>query len=773
MSIEFAPGEDGSTEPIRLFGRLAVPALPAPTTPIIGRESELGRVVDMLDNPEIRLITLTGPGGIGKTRLGVAIAHEVPGPAAFVSLAATVDPDLLIPTIVQAVGLEPAWDTPPDLALRQALQGRELLLVLDNFEQPLTGTVALGSLLRACAGLRVLVTSRVRLGLAGEHVVPVEPLALPDRSSGNIAEASAVRLFVDRARAAHPGFVLTERNAGAVADVCRRLDGLPLAIELAAARSNLLSPEALAARLERRLNVLTGGPHDAPSRHQTMRAAIAWSNDLLGDPERRFWERLGVFAGGFTAEAAEVVGKTASEPDLDGIATLQLLIDQGLLQPAVGRDGEPQFHMLETTREFALEQMAAKNEDDVARAAHAEWFRTYAKRLEPGLMGNDPDPWFGRADADIANFRAALGWFRDSGRVAAALEMAGALAWFWTAPNYIAEGRDWYADLLARAGPDVDPALKAKAMQAAGDLAVWHGDSTAAAQLLGEAVTLWREVGDQGKIAATLRSLGSVAIDRWAFDEAAELLAEAFRLSSESGHGWDAAAAANLLGIALNELGRYAEAVRWHEEALVGWQRLGNRDHLPAALAGLGWTRFRTADYQQSRECFDAAISLSDEAGYDPLWAMVGFAAIAHHFGHTRVAAELLGAVARHRSQLGLPLRPHSTLLVERLTDDIRAAIGNAAFAVAWSDGQELGYADTIRLARAVPLPAPPASDGLSRREREVLGLLVEGASDGEIADRLFISRGTASKHVAAILDKLGATNRTAAAIAAIRRGLI
>jgi predicted ATPase/DNA-binding CsgD family transcriptional regulator len=775
-SAEFLPDE-GS--PIPMFGRLVLPNLPLPLTPLLGREREVADTVRLLQDPEVRLVTFTGPGGIGKTRLSLAVAAALPGQTAFVALAATFDPQLLAATIARELGLEFIRDLPPDAFLRYALRDQQLTLVLDNFEQLLAGATVVSELLGACPGLQAIVTSRTRLSISGEHVIPIGPLGLPQPghqpTSRDIAEASAVRLFVERARAAHPTFALTDRNAGAVATICHRLDGLPLAIELAAARSNLLSPQALAARLENRLQVLTGGPRDAPARLQTMRAAIAWSNDLLDADERTIWTRLGVFSGGFTAEAAEAVGLAAEFPGLDCLAVLDSLVGQGLLRMSANADGEPRFQMLETTREFALEQLRSANLEGSDRTAHAAWFNQFARIAGPGLMGPDSGAWFNRAEADIANIRLALGWHRDQGSIAEALELANDLAWFWTAPNYISEGRTWYDALLDLAGEDVDPAIRAVAIAAAGDLADWHTDSARAEALHEQALVLWRDLGDRSRIASTLRSLGSVAIDRFAFDRAVTLLSEAHALAVEVDDAWNAAATANLLGVTLREQGRYADAVRWHEEALVRWQRSNHRDHLPIALCGLGWAYLDLGEELRAWESYDASISLSGEheASHDSAWALVGFGALAFRIGQPATAAQLLAVAASQRAVLGLPLRPPTQSHTDKLVEDIRARLGNAAFAVAWDQGQSMSNAEAFRLARAVRVPVPNVGDGLSRREHEVLDLLVEGASDHEIADRLFISRRTASKHVAAILEKLGATNRTAAATVAHRRGLV
>jgi predicted ATPase/DNA-binding CsgD family transcriptional regulator len=779
MSMEWSHIAGDSEPPTaHPVGDPLVSNLPIPATTLIGRERAVREVLALVRDPAVRLVTLTGPGGIGKTRLALAVTHAVRA-AVFVPLAPLAGSDLIATAILQTLGVEHRDARPNEQALRSVLRERDLLLVLDNFEHLLDGASLVSDLLATCPRLTVLATSRIRLGLSGEHIVPVEPLEAPDPTDlpalETVAAASGVRLFGERARAVHPAFALTDRNAAAIATICQRLDGLPLAIELAAARSNVLSPEALAARLEHRLELLTGGPRDAPECHRAMRAAIGWSVDLLGATERALWEALGVFVGGFTAEAAEAIGQCVEGGVPEPLDTLSALVDQGLLRSIANAEGEPRFTMLETAREYALEHLASGGMEAATRDAHAHHYVAFAQVAEPGLMGTEPDLWFHRVEADIANIRAALGWLRERGRMQAALELAGALAWFWTAPNYIAEGRAVYDGLIEDAGPEVAPSVLAKVQMAAGDLADWQADTARSIALHQRALASWRAAGDRGGIARSLRCLGSSAIDRFAFDEAITLLAEARRLSLDTGDAWTAAATTNLLGVALREQGAIEDASRWHEEALRRWQQIGDRSHMPTALIGLGWCELDLARDQQAWEAFEAAIAITGDAkpDWDASWSLVGFAALAARHGQPATAARLLAATARQRRQLGLSLRPPHQARFDRLTDEARATLGSAAFAHAWSEGEAMTVAEAMQAARATSIPGAAADDGLSPREREVLARLVEGASDQEIADALFITRRTASKHVAAILEKLGASNRTSAATIAHRRGLV
>ncbi|MDX1530072.1 MAG: protein kinase, partial [Rhodothermales bacterium] len=419
-------------------------ALPAPLTSFVGREVEVERLGRLLE--AARLVTLTGPAGTGKTRLAVEAArrieHGFADGAAFVPLAPVRDPALVPSALAQALGVEASGPALPD-ALADALRGCELLLVLDNFEQVTAAAPAVGALLGACPRLRVLATSRVPLRLSGEREAPVPPLAVPEPEAtpdpdGLLAHA-AVRLFVERAQAVDPAFALTPENAAAVAALCARLDGLPLAIELAAARTKLFAPAALLARLGHRLDLLANRMHDRPARHHTLRQALAWSYDLLGPEEQRLYRRLGVFRGGCTIEAAEAVaGLDGADDVLDGLAAL---VDHSLLRTTTGADGEPRFEMLETVRTFALERLAEAGERAEAQGAHAHHVLDLAERAAPELTGAEQGTWLDRLDAEHDNLRAALDAAEADGDTGLGLRLGTALWRFWLVRGHLAEGR--------------------------------------------------------------------------------------------------------------------------------------------------------------------------------------------------------------------------------------------------------------------------------------------------------------------------------------------
>ena len=468
----------------------------APPTALVGRESELAALQALFRRPGVRLVTLTGPGGAGKTRLALQVAIELAkdfeGGAHFVALQAIRDDSLLLPAVAQALGVSQAAGQ----SLSAYLEPKELLLLLDNFEQIISGAGALAEMLARWPRVKLLVTSREPLRIAGEHVFPVPPLALPDPKRVSEAEDllryASVRLFVERATSAHPDFRVTSKNAAVIAELCVRMDGLPLAIELAAARVSLLSPVALLKRLGDRLKLLTGGARDLPQRQQTLRNTLQWSYELLEPGERTLFARLAVFAGGFTLEAAEAV----CDAEID---TLGALVDQSMIR----RTGE-RFDMLETIRDFALEQLAASGELDVFAERHAAYFEAVAERAYAQRWTDDKEG-LEELEREHDNLRAAIARLHgtDASR---ALRLTGALGWFWRLHSHFSEGRAALAQALA-AAPE-PKAARARALAAAGELAAFSGDIGAARQLLGDAITIWRNLGRTQDVANALIDLG-------------------------------------------------------------------------------------------------------------------------------------------------------------------------------------------------------------------------------------------------------------------------
>ena len=709
--------EAGASEPpraIRPTRTLAPRPLPIPPTRLVGRDTEIERIVLLFRSGDTRLITLTGQGGIGKSRLGLAVARgfarELDGRVAFLELAAVRDADLVPGAMAAQLGVPVDAGEPVASAIATAIGQEPILLVVDNWEHVIEAAPVLSLLLGRCEALWVLATSRERLRLRGEWEVRVDPLAMPEHPSDleQIAAAPAVRLFVQRASEARDGFELDESNAPVVLEIVRRLDGIPLAIELTAARARALPPEALLERLGERLQLLTEGPRDLPERLQTMRSAIAWSVDLLDAAERQLFERLSVFSGGFTIPA--VLGMLASiEPEVDALAIETLvwsLVDKSLVRPLDTSGDEPRLAMYETIRDFAAERLRERDDADRVVGAHAAYFLVLAETSEAGLTSPDPLPTMAALEREIANLRSTLRFLLDQGAVEMALRIASALAWFWTEPRFLPEGQRWLSALLndpaARAVPND---LRVRALIAAGDLAIWQSELDQAAALQGEALELLRGTGDDRKLVAVLRSLANVAMERGDFARADALLAESIDSAERAGSRWDVAASANLLGLNQTMQGAPERAIAHHRHAAEIWQELGDRIHLFDALAGLGWAQLQADQVAACARSYRDAIPLAVESG-DMLqieWCIRAAAAVAATRGNEpERATRLFSASEAMRDESGIALRVGIGEMIDQSIEEVRERLGVDRFSRGWLAGQHMNQTQALDEARLV-----------------------------------------------------------------------
>ena len=795
--------------------------IPRSLTSFIGREREVEAGSKLLTREDVRLLTLTGPGGVGKTRMALQVASSVdafPGGIWFVDLASVYDPALVAAAIARTLGIHQVTDQSIEQAIVDFLHARRALLILDNFEQIIPAGPMLTELLSSCIHLKLLVTSRVPLRVSGEHVYMVPPLALPDGTEAvpldRLLGIDSVRLFVDRARGISSDFDLTSENAAAVTEVCRRLDGVPLAIELAAARANVLTPASMLKRLDERLAVLATGPRDAPDRLRSMRDSISWSYDLLSPGERQLFRQLGVLVGSWTLDAAEAVAGSGDDRSRHVVfERLAALVDASLVRRHVeGNDDVSTYRMLVTIQAFAEELLDRSDEAEAVHHRHVAFLTDLAERTEVALYLPDGDRLIAHMRIHVPNIRKALVWLERQHDVERMLHLTGSLIMFWTIEGQLHEGRRWLERAVAL-GRTADSRRLGKALASLGFLVHMQGEEALALALCEEGMSLLEDSREVKPRFLVYTLAGLIALRTGDLDRAVESQERALDLLRTVPQlDWARYAESTLLGHLGNlavARGNIDDAERFFEQALARQRALGHApgtSHVMAShpIAGLGDVARARSDLEAARAHYRQALSLAiryhDSRAI--AYALGGVAGTLAAAGRWREASRLFGAAEAWHEQtgfhfqletmdrqraLGLPepwlradapfesgqplrnaLWSHRDVPLPPLPDPTAAA-------EQWQAGRALSIEDATALAlrdEVDPDTTAETAGGLSAREREVLKLLVEGLSDQEIGDALFISRRTVATHIRHIYDKLGVSSRASATAWAVRHGL-
>ncbi len=684
--------------------------LPSQLTGFVGRTREVEDVKQRLSAK--RLLTLTGAGGVGKTRLALRMAEglveEYLDGVWLVDLATLSDQALVLQTAASILGVREAPNYPLSETLLSFLAQKKLLIILDNCEHLTSACAAFAEMvLRRCSDVKILATSRVPLEVSGEAVWSVPPLSFPDPRRlpplETLAEYEAVKLFLERTASIQPAFTLRPDNAAPVAAICQRLDGMPLAIELAAARTSAMTVQQIASRLDDRFRLLTGGSRTALPRHQTLRGAIDWSYGLLADKERVLLRRLSVFAGGWTLEAAEGVCSDGGVEELEVLDTLTQLAFKSLI--LVGEhSGSVRYRFLETVRQYAGDRLGESDEEAAVRRRHREWYLAFAERAEQELAGPRQASWFDTVEAEHDNLRAALEWSLQAGEREAELRLATAVQEFWFVRGYMAEGRNWLEKALAQ-GDDIPALLRAKALRAAGLLAVFgQGDYLAGRAFHTESLGVWRESGDKQRIAQSLHDLGVVEAHLGDHDRARKLYEESLAVRRELGDRVGSAISLHNLGRVAYRQEDYGIASALIEESLAIWKETGDKQLVSMGLTNLGLVACRQGEHKRARSLLHQGLALHQELGDTRkiAFSLEAFGSLAAALGHSERAARLFGAAEALREAVGSPLPPADRPDYERGVVAARTSIDAAAFAAAWAEGRLLTPEEAIREAERV-----------------------------------------------------------------------